>query len=210
MRSWFRRLAGWLGEARLSWLGIAVVALGFYVSLSLDLSEPYIRLTGLTLQILGLLTVLYGISKTRQLFNLPTVSASVISWLKRFPPFRLKGVTGRMIGLAGEVNAAGRVKARFTVGPDSPLESRVRALESNFRILDETVDRLQQQAEERDRLGREAIQAESQARQREVKVVSEKLALAQTGGLTLSLIGLIWLIVGLAITTLSPELASWR
>ena len=210
MRSWFRRFATWLAEARLSWLGLAVVGMGLCVSLSLDLPEPYIRLTGLALQLLGLLTVLYGISKTRQLFNLPTVRGSVISWLKRFPPFRLKGVTGRMIGLAGEVNAAGRVKVRLSVGPDSPLESRVRALESNFRLLDETVEKLQEQAEERDRLGREAIRAESQARQREVTLVSEKLALAQTGGLTLSLMGLVWLAIGLIVTTLSPEIAAWR
>ncbi|HLC01928.1 MAG TPA: hypothetical protein VJK02_02740, partial [Anaerolineales bacterium] len=101
---------------------------------------------------------------------------------------------------------SGRMKARLSVSPDSPIESRVRALESNFRSLDEVVDRVQEQVDEMGRHGKQTMAEEAHARQRDIDRVNEQLAIAETGGLTLSLIGLLWLAVGLIITTASPEL----
>ena len=210
MSPWVKRLASWLREARLFWIGLLVLAAGISFAIFLDLPEPYIRFTGLVLQLMGLYTVLHGISHTRRLFGLPSVTDAALSWLRRFPRPGQTGGQAHMVGLAAEVNAAGRIRARLSVAPGAELEARVRVLESNFRSLDQEVESLHDQMEQATSSSKQAMDAERQARQREVGLVSEKLALAETGGLTVSLVGLIWLMGGLIITSASYELAAWR
>ena len=57
----------WLAEARHAWLPVAIIAVAFVVSLRPHTGEPVIRLTGLSLQLMGIATVNWGISETRAL-----------------------------------------------------------------------------------------------------------------------------------------------
>ena len=170
-------------------------------------TEPQIRLGGLFLQLLGLSTVLSGISQTRKLFNLPSLLTVAVRWLMSFPKFRLERRVARMIGQAGEFDLAARMKARHQAGPDASLEDRVRVLEANLQLLDQQSDNLQHQLDEANRQANSALAAESQSRERALDNLREKLTLTETGGLDVSLMGLIWLMVGLVITTASIELS---
>ena len=207
MRNWLRRVASWLAEAKLLWVATGIPIAFLLPVLFLQLTEPQTRLVGLLLQLLGLSTVLHGISQTSRLFNLPPPAAVASNWLKSFPRFRMEGAIGRMIGQVGELNLAGRVEARHQAGANATLEDRVRVLESNFGLLDQRVYDVQGLIDETNRRSNEALATERHAREHDFRDLSEKLTLTETGGLYISLMGLIWLMLGLIITTASLEIS---
>jgi hypothetical protein len=59
----------WLVEARHAWLAGAVICAALFISFRPHTTESVIRLTGLILQLLGIGTVIWGISETRALFG---------------------------------------------------------------------------------------------------------------------------------------------
>lgn len=210
MANWIRRISSWLAQPKLLWIAAGVLALALCPVLLFDLEELEIRFVGLALQLFGLLTVVHGISQTRKLFNLPPVTSSALRWLKAFPRLRQNRGISREIGIAAELDSAGRVKPVLSAPPGAPLEDRVRALEGNFRLLDRRLDDLDGRMEESDRQASGALTTEREERQRDVQNLNEKLALLETGGLSVSLTGLLWLMAGLVITTASQEIARWR
>ena len=189
---------------------MGVLSIAFLLMFVLDLPELGVRLMGLVLQLLGLCTVLIGISQTRSRFGLPSMRASALAWVKRFPRVRLKPVEGKLVAILANVEVTSHVNARLSLSADSPLEHRVSAVESNLAALEHAVDGLRDQLDQTDRQRGEALALETQTRQEAVRRLSDELALAETGGLSLSLVGLVWLSAGLIITTLSPEIAAWR
>jgi len=171
-------------------------------------AEPLIRFTGLFLQLLGISTVLYGISETRKLFNCPSLLSVASRWLTSFPKFRLPKRTVRLVGQAGEMSFAGRVIARHQAGPNATIEDRVRVLESNLQLIDHRMDELQQQIDQANRQTNQALAAERQTREHDIDHLRKKLEITETGGLYVSLMGLVWLIVGLMMSTASLELSN--
>jgi hypothetical protein len=87
---WHRtsRFFSWLGEWRLLYLAALYVLLGFTLIWCVDASERTIRLVGLALQIIGIGTVICGISTTRKQFGHPPVVSLLASWLRRCPLIR--------------------------------------------------------------------------------------------------------------------------
>ena len=75
----------WLAEAWHVWLAVVVIGFALVVSLRPNTPEPVIRLTGLVLQLLGIATVIWGISETRALFGHPSLRSKAKAWLGRFP-----------------------------------------------------------------------------------------------------------------------------
>lgn len=61
----FKAIWPWLAEARYVWLSTAVICVALIISLRPHTTEPVIRLTGLLLQLLGIGSVIWGISETR-------------------------------------------------------------------------------------------------------------------------------------------------
>src|SRR5206468_10208665 len=84
----------WLVEARHAWLAAAVICVALVISLRPHTTEPVIRLTGLVLQLLGICTVIWGISETRALFGHASLRSKARAWLGRFPVFRRDIVVG--------------------------------------------------------------------------------------------------------------------
>lgn len=93
------------------------------------------------------------------------------------------------------------VKAQRTI------EQRVDLLEAELIAVRQDASELrasvtQQRREMEDRIGREAAE-----RAKEMTAVSELLARAQTGGINFSLVGLVWLAMGVIMTSIPAEFA---
>lgn len=73
LRVWLRAVWIWLAEQRFMWLALGVSVLALAVALRPGASEPAVRYTGLMLQLLGICTVVWGISETRALFGHPAI-----------------------------------------------------------------------------------------------------------------------------------------
>jgi hypothetical protein len=166
-----------------------------------------IRLTGLVLQLLGVGTIVWGISETRALFGHPSFAAKAKSWLERFPLRRRN-----IILAAGAASlSAATCKARGYVtrgpGPNPTVNTRLDALERNVSLIHERISGTQKEMDEEFRKTAEALKNEEQTRQAEDNANRAKLEATGTGGVHISAIGASWLFVGVVLSTAGVEIA---
>jgi len=208
MLVWLGRLIRWIAKPRLLWPCLSVpIACAFPLILS-SAAEPLVRMTGLFLQLLGILTVVYGIERTRNFFGRPSLVQSAAAWLAEFPSIRGGTPTRIEVSNAGSVLVSGRLSVRHRAGPNANLEDRVRVLEGNVEGLENSRDELQGQLDQANqRLDRELAE-ERQDRGLQIKALGAQLETSQTGDLGVSLIGAIWLMMGLVLSTSSDEIAA--
>lgn len=210
MVNWLKRFFNWLRSWKIEILTLGVILFSIlFLAYILKPTESHIRLTGLFLQLAGLLTILYGIVKTRELFGLPSLFSSALIRLRAFPRWHIPPLKITVDAAVGTMTASGRVSIRHKPPPDASLEDRIRSIEINFDTLDGTVIALQQQIDEAERTRAQVLDEERTIRRTEILAVRQKLELTETGGLDISLGGLVWLAVGLILSTASPELAKW-
>lgn len=199
----------WLVEARYAWLALGVILVALAISLRPHTPEPVIRLTGLFLQLLGIGTVIWGISETRALFGHPSFAAKAKSWLGRFPLLRKNIVLAG--GMASLSAATGKARGFVTQGAglNPTLNARVDALEKNLVLIHERISNTEKEMDEEFRKAAEALKNEEQARQTEDTAIHEKLEATGTGGVHISAIGASWLFVGVILSTAGIEIAKF-
>ena len=205
---WHRSLWLWLAEPRHFWLGVLIVLLAILFVLW-KRTEPAIRITGLILQVFGIGTVIWGIHKTRELFGRPSILTLCREWLRRFPVYGGRMVTGKLnINLPGPTwSARGYVSAN--AGPNATIEARVETLEKNVKYINERIDHTQTEMDQKARAQAEALTQEKQTRGKEDQEIRAKLETTETGGLNISVMGALWLFVGVSLSSAAPELAKW-
>lgn len=198
----------WLAEARYTWLSAAVIGTALVISLRPHTAESVIRLTGLVLQLLGIGTVIWGISKTRALFGHPSLASKTRAWLSRFPLLRRNVV----IAAASTTLSLGVGKARGYVthrpGADPTIEARLDALEKNVTAIHERISQAQREIDEGFQKTADALKLEEQSRQAEDNAIRERLEVTETGGVYISAIGASWLLVGVILSTAATEIAA--
>ncbi len=197
----------WLVEARHAWLAGAVICAALFISFRPHTTESVIRLTGLVLQLLGIGTVIWGISETRALFGHASLTSKARAWLGRFPLLRRNIVVAA--GGVAFLAALGKARAHVTHGPGaSPtIETRLEALEKNVTSIHERISQTQKEMDEELRKTADALKREEQSRQAEDRAIREKLEATGTGGVHISAIGASWLFVGVILSTAATEIA---
>lgn len=208
MIEYLRRLWNWLKEAWLFWLALLVVAVSLLFAFGPGPSEPRIRITGLALQLLGISTVAWGIHQTRVLFGRPTIISVVRKRLSRLPKYRPRRVTGEChINLPSPIVFA--TGYEWINPPDASLDARITAMEENLKRVNERVDRTKDLLRQEVCNREDALNLERQAREKENQELSQKLEMSETGGLHISAMGLMWLALGLIMSTVTNEIVSW-
>jgi len=198
----------WLAEARYAWQSAAVICVALVISLRPHTTESVIRLTGLLLQLLGIGTVIWGISETRALFGHPSFASKIKAWLSRFPLLRrnvMIAVGSGTISLGG-----GKARAYGTHGPgvNPTIEARLDALEKNVTSIHERISQTQNEMDEEFKKITDVVKREEQSRQAEDNAIREKLEATGTGGVHISAIGASWLFVGIILSTAATEIAA--
>src|SRR6266446_2671256 len=198
----------WLVEARHAWLAGAVICAALFISFRPHTTESVIRLTGLVLQLLGIGTVIWGISETRALFGHASLTSKARAWLARFPLLRRNFI----VVAAGAVDflaTLDKARAHQTHGPGaSPtIETRLEALEKNVTSIHERISQTQKEMDEEFQKTADALRREEQSRQAEDRAIREKLEATGTGGVHISAIVALWLFVGVILSTAATELA---
>jgi len=197
----------WLGEARYAWLTISVIFASLLISLRPHTTEPVIRLTGLVLQLLGIGTVIWGISETRALFGHPSFASRTRAWLGRFPLLQhnvVIAVGGATLGIVG-----GKARAYGThgAGENPTIDARLEALEKNITSIHERITQAQNEMDAEFQKAANALKHEEQLRQSEDNEIRKKLEATGTGGVHISAIGAAWLFVGVILSTAAIEIA---
>lgn len=209
MLNWYRGMRTWACEQRMVWWTLVVLfgafAYVWWTALP-ACGKDRVLYAGTVLQVLGLATVWWGFEKTRKLFGFEYTPIALWRWMRRVPlTVSRRNVTAE---LRGAMMAVSGGRANLTLGTSDPsVEGRLRVLEQNVAAMETRF------VAEIDRLGGRLDtlkQAHEQATQEQgvrVTSVEQKLLAAQTGGLDLSLGGLIWLTFGLIATSIPGEVA---
>lgn len=197
----------WLVEKRYMWLSMAVICVALVISLRPHTNEPIIRYTGLLLQLFGILTVIWGISETKALFGHPSFAGEIKAWLDRCPLLRRNVVLA--VDNATMSMMVGKARAHQTYGPgENPtVETRLEALEKNVTAIHERISQTQKEMDEELQKTGTALKHEEQSRQTEDNAIREKLEATGTGGVHISAMGVLWLFVGVILSTAAPEVA---
>lgn len=204
-----KALWSWLVEARFAWLALGVITIALAVSLRPHTPESVIRLTGLVLQVLGIGTVIWGISETRALFGHPSFVAKTKSWFGRFPLLRKNTVHAAAANSFSKTTFKGRGYSTQSAGLNPTIPARVAALEKNISLIHERISNTEKEMLEEFRKTTEAIKKEEQTRQKEDTAIRETLEATGTGGVHISAIGAFWLFVGLLLSTAGIEIAEF-
>ena len=209
LHRWLRAFLSWLWEARHVWLALVVVVVAMLLVARKGVTEPQIRIVGMVLQILGIGTVAWGIRETRVLFGRPDIFRLSRDWIRRFPVYGGRVVTGSVnITVPGAtLQARGYVSA--VAGPNATVDARLEALERNLWYVNDRIDHIQAEMDQNARAQRQALEQEQQTRVKENQELSAKLEATETGGLHISAMGALWLFVGVTMSTAAPELAKW-
>jgi hypothetical protein len=207
---WLVAIGRWLGDGWHIWAPILGVAGAFGVALRSGATEPQIRITGLVLQAFGLATVAVGIRDTRRLFGQPDWMRRARAWLSGFPHWRrpvIIGAGGATISLSG---GRARMKVWTPMEPNTPVETRLKAVIQNVERMSEQLDRVEERVDSESEKLSTALQQEQQTRTTSDRDLAEQLEKAQTGDLHVAFVGVILLFVGLVLSTLAPEIARFR
>ena len=203
------RLLHWLiVEPRHFWLALSVPGITVSFSLIVLRTEPAIRLSGLALQLLGILTAVWGIASTWKYFELGDPLAVVTSWLRRCPLRKRTVVTG--VGTATERNdsLAARAYTWWQPKPEAEVGERLSLLEKNIPLLNDRITGVQRELDSAvQKLEQQVIQAVAST-QHETKQVSTRLTQFGVGSLHISAIGAFWLFVGSILGSASQDLSS--
>ena len=192
------------------WYTLLGLLAAWWVPLWLFTTNPevHMRWTGMLLQIGGVGTVAWGLSKTLQLFGKPNVLDSVVQWIGAFPRLLRKG-TGQTVRLGFSEN--------ITVGHDmsvSTLKPKPQTVEAQIEWLIERIEKqkrrihkLEQQAKEQTEILKEKVQQETSERASEDDRINQHvLEEVAIGGLHLEFMGVVWLVVGIVLSSFPAEL----
>ena len=207
-----RALAGvprWLFvEPRHTWLCFAVLALACVVPAAHGYSEKAIRLTGLALQLAGILTVAWGIVSTRGFFGLPPVRGVIASWWSRAPFRRRHTAFGVMNASSSVLAGSAHGYTSFPVDYSSPVDQQIRVIERNLSLIHERITSIHGQVSNR----QDELKAQLNEQTNRIEDVRAKLTehirVFGTSGLHISAVGAAWLFVGAVFGTAGQELSA--
>jgi len=199
----------WLFGPRHVWACLLVTAVALIFCLRPGTSEPVIRLTGLALQLLGVLTVAWGIAETRRFFGLPPLRSKVKAWLEAAPFRRSQTVSAVGHATLGAPTGKARGYGMHGPGENPTVESRLEALEKNLAVVHQRITGLEQEYDQELRSLSERIRAENGSLKAELGQVRGRLEGFGTGGVRVSAMGVVWLFLGLVLSTAGVEIAEW-
>ena len=173
-----------------------------------DTFETRFRLTGLSLELLGIVTVVYGLNAALKLFDVERLWEIIPKWFKRCPNFR-----GDSRIIVGSINvtleaATGSAFGTSTLTPNSSIENRVTFLEEQLKQVHLQLYKNRIDFENKFQKSSDALNTERCEREAGDKQAQQALKEFAVGDVYIELMGIIWLIFGAIFATASTELAS--
>jgi len=203
---WIKGIFYWFIAPYLFWITIVVVAASMVQVSYISSSEASFRITGLILQILGIGTVAYGIHETRKMFGHPSYFSLTKDWLKRFPKFG-----GRIRLFSSNIQAKSMIgNARAHVwmnAKDDSNEEHIKAIEINLESINERLCEAQKQIDQSEHKIEQDIKKEQDVRTKADREILDKIEAVETGGIYISAMGVIWLFVGVIMSSVPEELS---
>lgn len=192
---------------RLFWMGILPIAVAFVVCL-LGKTETPVRVSGWLLELLGLGSTGWGLNKTRKDFDLPALYTLIQRWWEVRPRRRRKHAVATSSSGLSVGGSRVRGYGWTTINPDAPMEQRLAALVENVERLRRDLNDAQTGLETLSSRVTDGLQREAKARSSLAEELRTKQKSVLTDGLLISLVGLVWVGIGLTLSTMSQEISA--
>jgi len=203
---WITDVWLWLSEGKIPIMCLLVLIVALYLGLVIWCSETSIRSAGYALQVVGMFFAIRGLIGIRSHFEQPLLRQLFVNWLKRFPKWKRNVVIGT--GSAQIAIMSGRARAEVWTpdDPDQPVENRIQRILRNLERIRKVQGEHAQIFEElRIHLEehKKKVAEESKNMEEKIRLDLESL---HTNDVIVALVGLVWLTVGLSMSTMAPEL----
>ena len=168
-----------------------------------------LRYCGLAFELLGIVTVVWGLRGKRLLFKRPSLIEHFRSWLRRRP--RWGGRRHRVAVASGLSlsSALGKASAWVGVPPGAAVDTRLNALEANLAALRREHEEATKEVAENMRNTGEAVDLERQERKSVDTALRQQLEGLGAEGLHVETIGVVLLALGIVLETIPAEIAGW-
>jgi hypothetical protein len=160
----------------------------------------------MALQILGAYTVWRDLTSAASKFGHPGIFQRNWAWFKAGlgAPIRLEGRASVSIS----ASAAGAVGQAFVaLDPGAPIEQRVARLEQYIDLVNDATSRAFALILTKEREVNEKIDRSVKELNQDIGATEKRLKSAMTGSYSILLFGAFWLVVGIVLAGVAPELA---
>ncbi len=210
----WRHLRQWVRDGKTLWYWIVAAAVLFGAPASLaclsdhDLADG-IRWSGLAFQIVGLLTVVWGLEKSGLLFEKPSPMRRALGWLSRLryvfvPPKRIV-VSG--VGLASGSAAVTGVGQVWPAVKSDSVSDRLAKLEADQKLLKQWVGEVHRSNVKLGQHIDNLIAREQEARRAVERALEQKIEKSAIGDIDLEIAGVALLFLGITLATIPEEVA---
>ena len=170
-------------------------------------AEDQLRYAGVLLQMAGLVAVVYGIASNRRLVGRAGVKDSLFKWFKRLRGGAMKTVVAKPIPLVSKTKA---YPVRSESRPSAKsVDERVDLLERQLAELRNSMDRTDRALREQLSEAKEDASRRARALSQQLGGVSDRVENLAAGGSVTELIGVIWVAIGILLSSLPEELAAF-
>jgi len=200
---WIIRVFRWLCEAKKVWITLfSIVGVFFFWYISAGKWEVCFRLTGLTLELLGIGTIVCGLNDTLKLFERTHLLDIIPKWIKRFPKFEDKNTITAAVNVTCPMPSISAF-VTSTPPPNTLIEERIARLEESLNSVHSQI------FENQEKIKNLSLALSNERHDRETGDGKsyQKLKEFAVEGLYLEAMGVIWLIFGALFATASTELA---
>ncbi len=206
---WFARFYRWLAEAKLVIMCLLIITAAVMLGFKAWPSESSIRSSGYALQLIGMVFAIGGLLGIRKHFKQPSLKILVVSWLRRFPKWKIKKILGEGGVTLKSCTADGEGELWKQDDPSKSVQKRIDNIIENLETIrnkqrdhSKSIDDLKSSHEE--------LKQDITAQTKNIEDgIRADIELLHTSDITTSLAGLILLLVGISMSTLAPELYTW-
>ena len=202
-------LARWAAGSRLVCLWLVVVIAAWYAPHPFTSNhEARVRFAGLILQLAGIGTVVYGTRRTRNLLRQPFWDHALITSRRELPAvFRSRRVYGASPQASSSAAPQEAASSKPAGAKRTPRDERVAALEAKLLAAQSRIAQTQRRLDDEMRVRDRDDNWERTARQEADEQMWKALEEVSSGGLGVSGAGLLWLLLGVALSAAASEVA---
>lgn len=208
-RRWLVECWWWFAEGKIVFVCIVVIGAAVAIGIYTFRSEASIRLTGYFLQLIGMVFAIRGLLCVRAHFGQPSLKQGLVDWLIKFPKWNHDHVVEADVKMGVLTGFKADVEVWATDQPDKSLKERLDDVVANqgwlraqFREQRISVAVLENRHKEHEK--------ETAQRDKEIEEeLRNDLESLHTSDLLISLVGLVWVTVGITMSTMAPEIYQW-
>lgn len=195
----------WVKRGWPLWVSVALALAGVGVLLIAPHAQSTVRRIGLGYEVLGVAAVLVELARSMTKHDMKWPHRRLLAYIRDAPPIRRTnthiGIVSESVSLTGIASVHGSVD----LGPQATVEERLAHAEANIKRMFGRVDNVERQVADEVRERKAADESERQARGATIASLRTSIKDLEVGNLNLSLFGLLWLIIGMVMTTGTEE-----